>query len=126
MTDVEIETYNMATQSSTQSVSAKNGGVAYIKANMNNFGRHIVTIEADSFANIVDGRNSSDFIVKAKGVHFIDGGPGDDRIVLPGASDNYLVKKVGESSTVVFDTRGDQNLTLHLDHIEQIDFSSDR
>lgn len=122
MTEIEIETYMMATQSSAQSVSAKNGGVAYTQASSDNFGKHIVTIEPDSFANIIDGANSSDFIINMQGVHFIDGVAGNDRVILQGKSDDYLVQRVSDTTSIVFDMRGDQNLTLHLDNIDKIKF----
>lgn len=122
MTNSELEQYKMATQASSQSVTFKNGGVAYIKSDARYLGRHIVSIEPDSVANVIGDASNTDFHINVQGVHFLDGGAGQDRLFVNGTAEDFLREDFSNSRTVLFDTRSGQNLTLHLDNFELIEF----
>lgn len=125
MTNSELEHYKMATHATSQSVSFKNGGVAYIKSTARYLGQHIVRIEPDSYANVIGNAEDTDFHVNVQGVHFLNGGDGQDRLFVNGAAEQFLRKDYPNGRTVLFDTRLGQNLTLHLDNFEVIVFRDD-
>ncbi len=112
----------MTTQASSQSVSSKNGGVAYIKSEPRYLGRHIVNVEPTSYANIIGDEADTDFYVNVQGVHFLDGGPGNNRLYVQGSAEDYWKTEDTDGKTILFDRRADQNMTLHLENIEHIDF----
>ena len=94
-------------------------------ANTNNEIEEITVVaKPTSYANIIGDEADTDFYVNVQGVHFLDGGPGNDRLYVQGSAEDYWKTEVTDGKTILFDRRADQNMTLHLENIEHIEFQT--
>ena len=118
MTPDEIEQWNIATPI-VQAVTS-NSGVFVAVGNQGKIGPHHVHIGHNGTVYVKDDESDTQFRIKS-GVTHIDGGAGEDTVLLDGDESEYAINRSGNELTVI-DTYYERNGIAVLRNVEHLRF----
>ena len=121
MTAEEIVRWQIATPVA-QSVSGSGGEVVHVGTG-GRIAPHHVNVDPAGTAHVVGDAGDTVFTV-GSGVTYIDGGAGEDVVVLDGTRGEYTISRAGDTRTVI-DSHYERNGVAVLENIEDIRFAND-